>query len=97
MDRDHSKFEPLRPVLSHVEEELTNHIAEACKTEDVHTESTGQLERLSDTLYEAAREARAAAAIRRRMHMSQIQRQLHDRLSSGESSEAATEESPPAA
>jgi len=91
------KFEPLRPVLSHVEEELSNHIAEACKTGDIHSETTGQLEKLSDTLYEAAREARAAAAIRRRIHLSQIQQQLSDRLGIGESGEARPEESPPAA
>ena len=91
------KFEPLRPVLSHVEEELSNHIAEACKTGEIQSETTGQLEKLSDTLYEAAREARAAAAIRRRIHTSQIQRQLSDRLAIGESSEAQPEETPPVA
>ncbi len=91
-----SKFEPLRPVLRHVEEELTNHIAEACKKGDVRDESTGELERLSDTLYEAAREARAAAALRRRMTTAQIQRQLHDRLSTPESVEEV-DQPPPAA
>ena len=75
-----SKLEPLRPVLKHVEEELTNHIAEACGMGKVSDESTGQLERLSDTLYEAAREARAAAALRRRIRATEIPRQLHDRL-----------------
>ena len=75
-----SKFEPLRPVLKHVEEELTNHISEACAMGNVSDETTGQLERLSDTLYEAAREARAAAALRRRIRSSEISRQLHDRL-----------------
>ncbi len=75
-----SKFEPLRPVLKHVEEELSNHIAEACGVGNVSEETTGQLERLSDTLYEAAREARAAAALRRRIKASEIPRQLHDRL-----------------
>ena len=76
-----SKFEPLRPVLKHVEEELSNHIAEACgHGTNVSEETTGQLERLSDTLYEAAREARAAAALRRRIRASEIPRQLHERL-----------------
>ena len=91
-----SKFEPLRPVLRHVEEELSNHIAEACGVGDVREETTGQLERLSDTLYEAAREARAAAALRRRMSSAQIQRKLHDRLATPESSEEI-EQPPPAA
>ena len=91
-----SKFEPLRPVLRHVEEELSNHIAEACGVGDVRDESTGELERLSDTLYEAAREARAAAALRRRISASQIQRQLHDRLATPESNEEI-EPPPPAA
>ena len=75
-----STFEPLRPVLKHVEEELTNHIAEACQMGNVSEETTGQLERLSDTLYEAAREARAAAALRRRIRSAEVPRQLHDRL-----------------
>ena len=75
-----SKFEPLRPVLKHVEEELSNHIAEACQMGNVSEETTGQLERLSDTLYEAAREARAAAALRRRIRAAEIPRQLHERL-----------------
>jgi hypothetical protein len=80
-----------------VEEELSNHIAEACRRGDVRAESTGELERLSDTLYEAAREARAAAAIRRRIRTSQIQRQLSDRLSIDENIEVRPEEPPPAA
>ena len=90
-----SKFEPLRPVLKHVEEELTNHIAEACQMGNVSEESTGQLERLSDTLYEAAREARAAAALRRRIKSAEIPRQLHDRLHIDASEEL--EPPPPAA
>lgn len=91
-----SKFEPLRPVLKHVEDELSNHIAEACRGGDVREESTGELERLSDTLYEAAREARAAAALRRRITSSQVQRQLSDRLSVAETGDDV-EPPPPAA
>ena len=88
-----SKFEPLRPVLKHVEEELSNHISEACSIGNVSEETTGQLERLSDTLYEAAREARAAAALRRRIRSAEIPRQLHDRLQI----ESAEELEPPPA
>ena len=90
-----SKFEPLRPVLKHVEEELANHIAEACTMGDPSEETTGQLERLSDTLYEAAREARAAAALRRRIRAAEIPRQLHERLQIEASEEL--EPPPPAA
>ena len=90
-----SKFEPLRPVLRHVEEELSNHIAEACGMGNVSEESTGQLERLSDTLYEAAREARAAAALRRRIRSAEVPRQLHDRLQIESTEEL--EQPPPAA
>ena len=97
MEKKPAKFEPLRPVLRHVEEELSNHMAEACRSGDVRTESTGELERLSDTLYEAAREARAAAAIRRRMHLSQIQNQLQERLTLGDSDSISAEDAPPAA
>jgi hypothetical protein len=89
---DRSNFEPLRPVLNHVEEELRIHLADACG-KDVRDETTGELERLSDTLYEAAREARAAAALRRRIRAAEIHRQLSNRLAESDEQEPP----PPAA
>ena len=88
-----SNFEPLRPVLNHVEDELRLHLADACG-KNVREETTGELERLSDTLYEAAREARAAAALRRRIRAAEIHRQLSSRLGGPELEE---NEPPPAA
>ena len=80
--RDKSTLEPLRPVLDQVEQELSAHLATACG-KDVRAETTGELERLSDTLYEAAREARAAAALRRRMRTVAVYRRLSERLAEG--------------
>jgi hypothetical protein len=97
--RNGSNFEPLLPVLNHVEEELRNHIAVAC-SKDVREETTAELERLSDTLYEAAREARAAAALRRRIRSAEIHRQLSRRLGLAEpeaDQDAQEVEPPPAA
>ena len=47
---------------------------------DVKSESTGELERLADTLGQAAQQARAAAALRRRMRASNLVGRLADRL-----------------
>src|SRR5215212_7204158 len=71
---------PLQPVLHHVEEELTENLARVREVEDVGTESTGELERLADTLGQAAQQARAAAALRRRIRASDMIGQLADRL-----------------
>ena len=89
---DESHVEPLRPVLHHVEEELSAHLATACG-KNVREETTEELERLSDTLYEAAREARAAAALRRRIRAVAVYRRLAERL---EQASEDTDQPPPA-
>ena len=71
---------PLEPVLHHVEEELTENLTRVRRVDDVSAESTGELERLADTLGQAAQQARAAAALRRRIRASDMVGRLADRL-----------------
>lgn len=74
-------MDPLQPVLKHVEEELKENLEKACAKADVDAESTGELEKLSDTLSAAARQAKAAAGLRRRMNSSQVNDRLNASLS----------------
>lgn len=57
----------LRPVLKEIEHRLDAQIAEACRAAPAADETTGRLQRLSETLAGAAESARAAAAMRRRL------------------------------
>lgn len=63
-DEDH----PLTPALRQVEEELASQLDEACEATDVAGESTGELIRLEETLSFAARTAKEAVSLRRRIH-----------------------------
>jgi hypothetical protein len=76
-----STNEPLRSVLNHVEEELNGDLKKVCGIDDVGDESTVEMERLGETLSKAAREARAAAALRRRMKRESVQSRLNEQLS----------------
>lgn len=78
--RKRSEIDPLQPVLRHVEEELRENLERACVSTDPTGESTGELEKLSETLGAASRQARAAAALRRRMNDNQLGDRLGDRL-----------------
>ena len=91
MDKQ-TRDEPLRPVLEEIEHELSMHLT-AVSGRDVSEETTDELERLSDTLYTAAREARTAAALRRRIRTIALYRRLSERLMQQPDSEDA----PPAA
>ena len=64
---DHGSDDTLRPVLKEIEQKLDRHIAAACSAPPAAEETTGQLQRLSETLADAAESARAAAALRRRL------------------------------
>lgn len=79
--RARSAMDPLHPVLKHVEEELRDNLEKACEKTDVNAETTGELEKLSDTLSAAARQAKAAAGLRRRMNSSQLNDRLNQSLS----------------
>jgi hypothetical protein len=61
--------ERLEPLLRQVESELAQHLQEACESEssDLREESTGELFKLEETLFAAARAAEQAVEIRRRM------------------------------
>ena len=64
---DRRSDDTLRPVLKEIEHQLDEQIAEACRAAPAADETTGRLERLSETLASAAESARAAAAMRRRL------------------------------
>src|ERR671933_1882745 len=78
--RRRSGLEPLEPVLRHVEEELSDNLTRACEHVNVTEETTGELERLGDTLDAAARQARAAAMLRRRIRASDVPTRLREQL-----------------
>ena len=82
-----SAMDPLKPVLRHVEEELQANVAKVCGSVQVSDESTGELEKLSDTLHAAARQAKAAAGLRRRMNTSTVSTRVNERLSTPPDSE----------
>ena len=64
---DHHSDETLRPVLREIEHKLDTQIAEACRAAPASDETTGRLQKLSETLAGAAESARAAAAMRRQL------------------------------
>jgi hypothetical protein len=70
--------DPSRTMLDQVQADLNKSIEELCDVDDVREESTGEMERLSDQLLDAARRAHVAAelrkAMRRRTLMEHIRR-----------------------
>ena len=62
-----SPQDPLLPMLEAAEQELSEHLKEACTRQAVKEESTGELMRLEEALSEAASAAKQAISIRRRM------------------------------
>ena len=59
--------DPSRPMLDQVQRDLNKSIEELCDVADVRDENTGELERLSDQLLDAARRAHVAAELRKSM------------------------------
>ena len=82
-----SAIDPLKPVLRHVEEELQANVQKVCSGPEVAAETTGELEKLSETLHTAARQAKAAAGLRRRMNTSTVSSRVNERLSTPPDSE----------
>ena len=70
MNQQAQEPDPLRPMLTTVEVELERRLAEACQRSDVSDESTGELMRLEETLLDAARVAKQAVSLRRRLRTS---------------------------
>lgn len=64
---NHHSDESLKPVLREIEHRLDAQIAEACRAVPAADETTGRLQKLSETLAGAAESARAAAAMRRQL------------------------------
>ena len=89
-----SAMDPLSPVLRHVEEELQENVAKVCVNQDVAAETTGELEKLSETLSAAARQAKAAAGLRRRMNSNNTGSKVNQRLSTPPDSEKVKGETP---
>ena len=67
MNQQAQEPDPLRPMLETVEVELEHRLAEACARSDVADESTAELMRLEETLLDAARVAKQAVSLRRRL------------------------------
>ena len=61
------EVDPLVSILQNVEQELRDSLAKACDTAKNGAETTGEVERLGDALFVAARSAKAAAGLRRRI------------------------------
>jgi hypothetical protein len=61
------RSDPLRPALREAEAQLRDRLEEACETDDVTAETTGELIRLEDSLLAAARAAKEAITLRRRL------------------------------
>jgi hypothetical protein len=59
--------ESLRPVLRQVEAELEDKIEEVCDTDQRNPETTGELIRLEEALSDAAKAAKQAVSLRRRL------------------------------
>ena len=59
--------EPLRPMLKDAQAELAKHLDEACAQDDVEGASTAQLVRLEESLTDAAKAAKQAVSLRRRI------------------------------
>jgi hypothetical protein len=59
--------DPLEPELRDAEEELKRRLEEACDVGDPRGETTGELERLEEDLTEAAKAAKQAVTLRRRL------------------------------
>jgi hypothetical protein len=64
---DNHHPDPMRPALQLVERQLEQRLEEACSMRRVSEESTGELMRLEETLLEAARAAKHAVSVRRRL------------------------------
>ena len=89
-----SAMDPLSPVLRHVEEELQSNVEKVCVNTDISAETTGELEKLSETLSAASRQAKAAAGLRRRMNSNNTGSKVNQRLSTPPDSEKV-DETPP--
>lgn len=78
------KAAALRPILNDVEHRLSRSLADVAIAGS-SAESTGEVQRLGDTLSEAAQAAKTVVALRRRMHELVILENLERRELAAES------------
>lgn len=77
--------DPMRPALHLVERELEQRLEEACALRNVSDESTGELMRLEETLLDAARAAKHAVSVRRRLRtLEEAEQRAQDPEEAGE-------------
>jgi hypothetical protein len=74
-------------MLDQVQADLNKSMEELCHVQDVRDESTGELERLSDQLLDAARRAHVAAELRKSMRRRTMMEHLRRRHGEGEVSD----------
>ena len=71
--------DPSRSMLDQVQSDLNRSIEEICDVENVADESTGEMERLSDRLLDAARRAHIAAELRKSMRRRSLMEHIRRR------------------
>jgi hypothetical protein len=73
-----------RAMLDQIQADLNKSIEELCDVSDVREESTGEMERLSDQLLDAARRAHVAAELRKSMKRRTLMEHIRRRHGEGE-------------
>jgi hypothetical protein len=76
--------DPSRSMLDQIQSDLNKSIEELCDVNDVRDESTGEMERLSDQLLDAARRAHVAAELRKSMRRRTLMEHIRRRHGEGE-------------
>ena len=75
--------DPSRSMLDQVQSDLNRSIEELCDVRNVAEESTGEMERLSDRLLDAARRAHIAAELRKSMRRRSLMEHIRRRQRRG--------------
>ena len=75
--------DPSRTMLDQVEADLNKNIEKLCDVKNVRDESTGEMERLSDQLLDAARRAHVAAELRKAMRRRTLMEHIRRRHGGG--------------
>jgi hypothetical protein len=76
--------DPSRSMLDQIQADLNKGIEELCHVSDVRDESTGEMERLTDQLLDAARRAHVAAELRKSMRRRTLMEHIRRRHGEGE-------------
>jgi hypothetical protein len=76
--------DPSRSMLDQIEADLNKSIEQLCDVDDVREESTGEMERLTDQLLDAARRAHVAAELRKSMKRRTLMEHIRRRHGEGD-------------